>query len=444
VGHAIVRGLARVLLAVFYRRVDTHGLERVPRRGPLVVAANHHNALVDAMLLLATLPRRLSPVAKAPLFANPQIAPFLWLAGAIPVHRRQDSAGDPARNAAMFAEATARLRRGDGILIFPEGVSQPEPVLKPLRSGLARMVLGAMHASPELAVTVLPVGLVFQRPAEFRTGRALVVIGEPIAAADLARRHATDPEGAVRELTDRVAAALRALIVEADDRQTLRLLEIAHAVWREDDDEAPGADRLAWMQEALRRWRTLPPSLGRRAERLQRELERYDKDASLAGAPGPRRRRAGPLYTLREGLSLAVGLPLALAGTAIHAPGYQATARLVRALDPEPDTAATYQLAAGLVLFPLSWIAEALVLAAALGAPAVRVFAALLAPAGFFALAWHDRWGRLARDVRGWLGLVAHRDLDARLAARRRWLREELVALARLTRDSAPGAPVAP
>ena len=119
---------------MFYRRIEVHGLEHVPPRGPLIVAANHHNALVDAMLLIATIPRRLAPLAKAPLFRHPLVAPFLWLVGAIPVHRRQDapsgrrnreSLAGAAQNAAMFAAATAALRRGGAILIFPEGVSQP-------------------------------------------------------------------------------------------------------------------------------------------------------------------------------------------------------------------------------------------------------------------------------------------------------------------------------
>ena len=78
--------------------MDVIGAERIPRGGPLIVAANHHNALVDGVLLLATLPRRLVSVAKAPLFSNPLIGPFLRLIGALPVHRRQEGGNDPARN----------------------------------------------------------------------------------------------------------------------------------------------------------------------------------------------------------------------------------------------------------------------------------------------------------------------------------------------------------
>jgi 1-acyl-sn-glycerol-3-phosphate acyltransferase len=95
------------------------GAERVPRAGPLIVAANHHNALVDGVLLLAVIPRRLVSVAKAPLFSNPLIGPFLRLVGALPAHRRQEGGSDPARNAALFAASTAALRNGEAVPSSP-------------------------------------------------------------------------------------------------------------------------------------------------------------------------------------------------------------------------------------------------------------------------------------------------------------------------------------
>ncbi len=219
-----------------------------------------------------------------------------------------------------------------------------------------------------------------------------------------------------------MTAALRALIVEARDVQTLRLLEVAHEVWLADGETPPGIERLAWMREVVRRLNALSPRLHRRVDRLRRELERYDKDAE-----GRTPRRDGP--TVRDSVALAIGIPLALLGMIIHGLGYRATTMAVRALRPDPDVSATYQLLGGLLLFPLSWIAEAIVLAWAFGPWSVWLFVIGLVPTGFYALSWQDRLQRFPREFRA--ALSGRR--EARLAARRRWLRHELMALDRLT-----------
>jgi glycerol-3-phosphate O-acyltransferase / dihydroxyacetone phosphate acyltransferase len=107
---------------------------------------------------VAAILRQLVPIAKAPLFRHPLVGPILRLVGAIPVHRRQEglAATEPARNALMFARAIETLRGGAGILIFPEGMSQPEPTLMPLRTGVARLVLGAERAEPGFEVPCFP------------------------------------------------------------------------------------------------------------------------------------------------------------------------------------------------------------------------------------------------------------------------------------------------
>ncbi len=366
VAYRAVRWISRTLVALFYHRVEVTGLRRLPRTGPLIVVANHQNALVDGMLLLATIPRPLVSLAKAPLFRNPLIGPFLKALGAIPVHRRQDTTErfDPDANARMFDAATATLSAGGAILIFPEGVSQPEPALMPLKTGAARIVLAAESAGPEaLGVTVVPVGLVFDEPGTFRTGWAVVTVGAPVVTADCVALFRQEPVEAVRRLTDRLSDALARLIVEAGDRETLRLVQVVESVWRA---EAGGVDRpadiAAWRRRVARAHRYLAEREPDRIARLRGEVERYAKALELAGlgrgrsATHPVRVGAATRYVLRESLAIVLGLPLAAWGLVVHAAPYTIVRWAIRLVRPEPDVEATYKIAGGLVVYLVCWV----------------------------------------------------------------------------------------
>lgn len=437
-GHRLVRSLARLLLGLFYERVEVVGAERIPAQGGLVVAANHQNALVDPMLLLAAVPRQLRPLAKAPLFRHPLIAPFLRLAGAIPVHRRQDPGSDPARNEAMFRAAADALRAGGAILIFPEGLSQAEPALMPLRTGAARIALTAEAAAGAPAgVTLLPVGLVYHEPGTFRTGWALVLVGDPVPLPDDAALYRTAPEAAVRRLTETLASALRNLIVEARDRRILRLVTAAEAIWRaEAGDGDTAAIRATWMQQAARAYRYLAVREPDRLDGLAAAVEVYAADLARAGLSDRElvaRYPAGTVarYAVREGLPLVLGLPLAAVGLVLHGLPYWLTRLVVRLGRPSRDAEATYKLAAGVVLYPVCWLAEAWLAWRAGGGWALALYAVVLLPAGFFALAWWERLARVRRDAWSFAQFLFRGDLRARLVARRAALARELGELAR-------------
>jgi len=436
--YALVRALMRGLLAVFYERVDVVGQERIPREGPLIVAANHHNSLVDGMLLMAVVPRRLRSLANAPLFKHPLIAPFLRLAGALPVQRRQEAGNDPAKNDALFAATTETLRAGGAILIFPEGRTQPEPVLLTLRTGAARMLLAAEAAPGSAPVTLLPLGLVFHAPGTFRTGRALVLVGETVRADDArALAAAGSSEAAARLLTERLTEALRGQIVEADDRETLRLLEWVEDLWREEtggtgtDDRA----RISWRQRAMQTYRQIQQADSARASAFRQEIGAFASEMERAGvaarqlshdySPGRAVR-----FILGEGLPLLLGTPLALAGIVVHAIPYQLTGLAVRLLARTAEEEATDKIVAGLLFYPLVWVFEGFWVLRLGGQWALLAFLVALLPLGFFAVAWQTRLTHLAQEARAFVRFFGDRDLPRRLRERRRALAADLRAMA--------------
>ena len=442
--YRTLQAVARLLVTLFYRRVEVVGREHIPARGPVVITANHHNALVDPMLVMVAVPRRLVILAAAPLFHNPFVGPLLRLVGALPVLRRQEGVAERSRNDAMFDAVAQALAQGGAVLLFPEGRTQPEPVLLPLRTGAARMLLGA--AGQGMGVTLLPMGLVFHDPGTFRTGRALVVVGAPVPIADLVERHRADPERAVRDLTERLTAALRACIVEADDRDTLKLMRLVEAMWPRDDSDAPGREsaRVAALQEVSRAYRTLLQEAPDQVAAFRQRVAAYSDDLESSrlaadALPASYPPRVVLRWALREGLPLVVGLPLALLGIVIHGIAYQLTRLAVRMLAPGDEEQATYKILAGALLYPASWVAEGVAAWKLGGGWALAAFCVALLPAGFFALAWQERLARARRDARGFFAFLLDRDLRRRLITRREALREELIALA-----SAAGVPAAP
>jgi 1-acyl-sn-glycerol-3-phosphate acyltransferase len=444
--YPILRAFVRFLLALFYRRIDVVGIENVPAGGGLVVAANHHNSVVDAMLLIAKLPRRVRTLANAPLFGHVLIGPFLRLLGALPVHRRQEAGTDPARNADLFAATTATLRGGGAIAIFPEGRTQPEPVLLELRTGAARMLLAAEAAgeagSP--AVTFLPVGLVFNAPGTFREGQALVLIGPPLPTADAVALARTEPERAARVLTDELAAALRGLIVEADDRQTLRHLRFAEELWRSEGGEVPAdpAGRVAWLRSAMRSYRLLLERAPERVAAFRQRLAELEAEvessglglsqiAQIARAVTPAR-MAGRVV-LQAAILLLLSLP-ALAGIALHIAPYKLTKLGVRMLKATDEEEATDKIAIGLLLYPLFWILETWAVLHWGGWWAASALLVMLFPSAFFALSWRDRLLRLRREARAFVRCLRDRTLPGRLLEKRRSLATEIGELDEILR----------
>jgi hypothetical protein len=196
------------------------------------------------------------------------------------------------------------------------------------------------------------------------------------------------------------------------------------------------------MQRALQAYRALVVHDRARIERVREELERYEKELELAGLRNPSlpseyRPSLVIRYALREGLSLLLGLPLAMVGVLLHWLPYQLAGWSVRLLRPEPDVEATYKILAALVLYPVIWIAEAWAAWYVAGPVGLATVVVLLLPLGVFALTWRERLGRVGREARGFLHFLGRPDLYQRLLARRRALRVELDELARTAFDAA-------
>ena len=171
---ALSRFVARAGLRLLGCRLEVEGLERLPRRGPLVLAANHAS-YADVAAVLALLPTDFLFVAKREVLGYPLIGAFARRCGHLTVDRWD------ALQSVADAELVARaLRDGEDVLFFPEGTFVAATGLRPFR-------LGAFVAAASAGVPVVPLALRGTRRVMRgdwglpRPGRIALWVGEPIA-----------------------------------------------------------------------------------------------------------------------------------------------------------------------------------------------------------------------------------------------------------------------
>jgi 1-acyl-sn-glycerol-3-phosphate acyltransferase len=183
--YNLLRWISGIAIHWFYRDIRVTNRVAIPLHGPLLIAVNHQNALVDSLVTGWLVRRHVTMTAKATLTANPFVALLFRVVGVVPLRRASDeiasrntSVVDRARNSDAFREILGVLERDGAVLIFPEGKSHNEAGLEPLRTGLARLALKARDKQIR-GVKILPVGLVFENKAA--PGSDVVVnVGEVI------------------------------------------------------------------------------------------------------------------------------------------------------------------------------------------------------------------------------------------------------------------------
>jgi 1-acyl-sn-glycerol-3-phosphate acyltransferase len=130
--------LARVVIGVVLRAAtgwEVVGREQIPRSGGLVVASNHVS-FWDPPLIGAVLPREVHFLAKEELFSNPVFGALIRSFNAIPIRRGMvDLSG--------MARAVETLRRGEVMMMFPEGTRMRDGRLHPARPGVGMMAVNA-------------------------------------------------------------------------------------------------------------------------------------------------------------------------------------------------------------------------------------------------------------------------------------------------------------
>jgi glycerol-3-phosphate O-acyltransferase / dihydroxyacetone phosphate acyltransferase len=418
----VMASLARLLMRIFFRRVELEHDENLPRSGPVVVVANHTNGLVDGLLLIAMLRRYPRFLGKATLFRIPPLWPFLKLAGVIPVHRAIDG-GAGGQNVSAFAMSHVILAHGGVVALFPEGISHDASSLQPLRTGAARIVLEAGLDHGVAEVVTVAVGLTYDAKARFRS-RALVRIGRPEGIARWEEAYRRDSHQAVRQFTmdlaDRLSLVNPSYSSWEQAEQLSRLAEVVvRATPGSHSPDVALADRAEVADQLAERERRDPADP--RLQELLAASAAYERDLDLLGlrdaqvAANYGALRATVAWTV---LKILAAAPFAALGLATHIIPFQIMKALARRPTNE-GIKATVKLLGCFAAFTLVYAVIGFVVGRAFGAWA-GLAAALGAPlCGYATVRLAERAQRVGGLLEGYRALKDRRvDLEGVLRRR--------------------------
>lgn len=428
--YRLFRTVASLLFGLFFRvgrPSDPHGGLAV--EGPAIYVGNHPNGLVDPGLVFIHVRRRLTFLAKAPLFKLPGLGLILKGLGALPVYRRQDDPTKMAQNEGTLSASVEAIVSGGAITIFPEGKSHGEPQLTELKTGCARIALDALAKGA--ALRIVPVGLTYEDKAMFRSA-VRIDVGAPLDVGAWVAQSGLAGAEQVRGLTHAIADALRAVTLNLEQWEDLPILETAEALYAlRTGGQAKDAERLRDFARGMQLLRDEEPE---RLAALKRKARSFGQTlAILKVAPGDVAARYRPAqvarFVGRQVLALTVGLPVFLLGMAVFFIPYWIPHFVVRAVKPTKDTESTYKVMTSLVLGPLWWGVLCAAGWAAWGWAGLGLAAVGALPLALYTRIFLENRAAALRDARTFLLLGSRARLRAGLIAEGDGLAKELERL---------------
>jgi glycerol-3-phosphate O-acyltransferase/dihydroxyacetone phosphate acyltransferase len=435
----LIHAIISIALRLFFRRIEVVGVEHVPSSGPLLFVLNHPNGLVDPALVYVSMPRRVSFLAKSTLFDNPVGAFVLRALEILPVYRRHDEGAKLESNAVTFANCFELLRQGRCIAIFPEGVSHNEPQLQKIKTGAARIALGAVSGpSPAEGLQIVPVGLYYTSKTSFRS-EALIRYAEPfdVAAVEL-DTEGNPPRDAVLQLTATIEGRLRDVTLNLETDREMDAVVRAEALFSSVFENLIFKQTLTQTVERLQglaaKYALVEREDPQRMRELNARITRYEDELKASGITTESLSiLQHPTWCVLRYLILRVVFlfvlsPLAVAGAIIHSPAYLFSNLLGRIFKMhDTDVAgASSSIIASLALMPLTWAIVGSAVWYQFGLQIALVSIPVTILCGYIAL----RSSETLVDMRVWLRaawlLFRQRALFLRLLVQRESLKKEI------------------
>ena len=198
-GYNILKPIVDWNLKHSYRKVEVRGKENIPTDGAVIIAPNHCNTLMDALVILRAFDNETVFGARADMFNNAFIAKLMYFIRILPMVRQRDGLRNVLKNYETQEIIVDTLKNKVRFCMFPEGRHRPAHSLQTLGKGTFRAALAANAAFGEqMPVYIVPAGIEYGDYFRYRS-TSLVTFGKPINVTEVVKELNLDNEAQIMD-----------------------------------------------------------------------------------------------------------------------------------------------------------------------------------------------------------------------------------------------------
>lgn len=220
--YSLLRPIVDWCVKHSYRKVEVRGKENIPSDGAVIIAPNHCNTLMDALVILRAFKDQTVFGARADLFNKPFIAKLMYFVRILPMVRQRDGLRNVLKNNETQEVIVETLENKVRFCMYPEGRHRPAHSLQSLGKGTFRAALAANSRFGEkMPVYIVPAGIEYGDYFRYRS-TSLVTFGEPINVTEFVKgMDVTNDAQMIDPLRKELASGISGLITFLQDDENL-------------------------------------------------------------------------------------------------------------------------------------------------------------------------------------------------------------------------------
>jgi 1-acyl-sn-glycerol-3-phosphate acyltransferase len=414
----LLQRYAKLAFRIYYKKIQITGRENIPLNSPVILAPNHQNALMDAMVLVCNTEFQLVFLARADIFKGRLMTRFLNYLNIMPIYRLRDGIENVKRNDEVFQKTVDVLRnKYNPLILFPEGNHGDKRRLRPLVKGLFRIAFMAQEDyGNNPAVKIVPVGIDYSHYQNFRS-TLFINIGKPVEVSEYFGTYSENPVAGINRIKEDYAGVLADLIINIKSAEYYDLYMNLRGIANDLVRERAGI-RGSSLADKFRADKILIAALDKELESnpgtvadLDALVKSYNEGLNKYNFRDwvLKKRRPGFPAILLRALAFIISFPVFLFGFAHNIIPYAFTATRVKGIR-DPQFHSSFKYVIGMISFPLMYVIAGVALAFTGWPLIIKILYILLMPlAGLFAFYYYIQFKKF-RSLHKYYMLAGKKD----------------------------------